>query len=244
MLKKLWSLEFRFWLMKTLPVAGLGNLTDEEIKQNGISHTSYVKHQKGKKNSLLLFIFLLCPFTVPLFPSTANALPGQRTDAVAAWITANPTLRPGIRDGLRVTRSSTPAQRFTFQASVLPPGRVMPPKDRGTIRTERMTFFDAINGMTLDRLRESLRVIYGATVYEDYDRARLVYDYPVPETIDLGRRQNRSLLEQQQGELRVGERYAYWLEITKNDGDKAFNGQITVFLKEDLGKLETELRDR
>lgn len=244
MLKGLWRLEFGFWLMKALPVAGWANSTAAQIKQNGMSQTSNVKPQKRKKNSLLPFIVLLFPFTVPLVPSTANALPGQSTDAVAAWITANPTLRPGIRDGLRVTKSSTPAQRFTFQASVLPPGRVMPPKDRGTIRTERMTFFDAINGITLDRLRESLRVIYGATVYEDYDRAQLVYDYPVPNAIDLARRQNRSLLELQQGELRVGERYAYWLEITKNDGDKAFNGQITVFLKEDLGKLETELRDR
>jgi hypothetical protein len=233
-----------FGMIKTSAVGDSGNTTVEEIKQNDISQMSAVKPQKRKRNSLFPFIFFLFPFSVFLLPSTANALPGQSTDAVAAWIKANPTLRPGIGDGLRVTKSSSPAQRFTFQASVLPPGRVIPPKDRGTIRSERMTFFDAINGMTLARLRESLRVIYGATVYEDYDRAQLVYDYPVPETLDLARRQNRSLLELQQGELRLGERYAYWLEITKNNGDKAFNGQITVFLKEDLKKLETELRAR
>ncbi|GAB4207520.1 MAG: hypothetical protein Fur006_65480 [Coleofasciculaceae cyanobacterium] len=233
-----------FGMIKTSAVGDSGNTTVEEIKQNDTSQTSKVKPQKRKRNSLFPFIFFLFPFSVFLLPSTANALPGQSTDAVAAWIKANPTLRPGIGDGLRVTKSSSPAQRFTFQASVLPPGRVIPPKDRGTIRSERMTFFDAINGMTLARLRESLRVIYGATVYEDYDRAQLVYDYPVPETLDLARRQNRSLLELQQGELRLGERYAYWLEITKNNGDKAFNGQITVFLKEDLKKLETELRAR
>jgi hypothetical protein len=227
-----------FGMIKTSSVGDSGNTTVEEIKQNDISQMSAVKPQKRKRNSLFPFIFFLFPFSVFLLPS------GQSTDAVAAWIKANPTLRPGIGDGLRVTKSSSPAQRFTFQASVLPPGRVMPPKDRGTIRSERMTFFDAINGMTLARLRESLRVIYGATVYEDYDRAQLVYDYPVPETLDLARRQNRSLLELQQGELRLGERYAYWLEITKNNGDKAFNGQITVFLKEDLKKLETELRAR
>ncbi len=147
-------------------------------------------------------------------------------------------------DGLRVSKSSTPAQNFTFQASVLSPGRLTPPKDRGTIRSEHMTFYDKINGVTLDRLRESLRVIYGLTIYQDYERAKLVYDYPVPQTIDLARRQNRPLLAQQQGELRLGERFAYWLEITKTDTDKAFNGQITVFLKEDLDKLEAQLRDR
>ena len=244
MLKGFWSLDLGFGMIKTSSIGDSENTTVEETKQNGISQASNVNYQKGKRNSLLPFIFFLFPFSFSLLSSTANALPGQSTDAVAAWIKANPTLRPGIGDGLRVTKSSSPAQRFTFQASVLPPGRVIPPKDRGTIRSERMTFFDAINGMTLARLRESLRVIYGATVYEDYDRAQLVYDYPVPETLDLARRQNRSLLELQQGELRLGERYAYWLEITKNNGDKAFNGQITVFLKEDLKKLETELRDR
>lgn len=189
---------------------------------------------------------LLFPLTVflLLFPAIANALPGQRTETVAAWINANPTLRPSLGDGLRVTKSSTPAQRFTFQASVLPPGRLTLAKDRGTIRSERMTFYDRMNGVTLERLKESLRVIYGPTVYEDYNRATLVYDYPVSTTIDLSRRQNRPLLEQQQGELRVGERFAYWLEITNTERGKAFNGQITVFLKEDLNKIEAEVRDR
>jgi hypothetical protein len=195
---------------------------------------------QGQRSKLLfpLTVFLL------LFPTIANALPGQRTETVAAWINANPTLRPAIGDGLRVTRSSTPAQRFTFQASVLPPGRVTIVNDRSTIRSERMTFYDMINGVTVERLRESLRVIYGPTIYEDYDRAQRVYDYPVPATIDLARRQNRPLLEQQQGELRLGNRFAYWLEITNTESGKAFNGQITVFLKEDLNKIEAEVRAR
>jgi hypothetical protein len=51
-------------------------------------------------------------------------------------------------------------------------------------------------------------------------------------------------LEQQQGELRLGERFAYWLEITNTESGKAFNGQITVFLKEDLNKIEAEVRAR
>jgi hypothetical protein len=187
---------------------------------------------------------LLLPFYGLLWCTAANALPGQSTETVAAWINANPTLRPGIGDGLRVTKSSTPAQRFTFQASVLPPGRITLPRNRGIIRSEQMTFYDAINGVTLDRLKESLRAIYGPTIYQDFDRAQLVYEYPTPQVIDLGRRQNRLLLERQQGELRLGERFAYWIEITKTDKDQALNGRVTVFLKEDLDKLEAELRDR
>ena len=202
------------------------------------------ERQKANRNALFLFPFFLFPFSFCLLPSTANALPGESTNAVAAWINANPTLRPSIGEGLRVTKSSTAAQRFSFQASVLPPGRVAPPQDRGTIRSERITFYDSINGVTLNRLRESLRVIYGPVIYEDFERSRLVYDYPVPETIDLSRRQNRRLVEQQQGELRLGERFAYWIEITKTDTDKAFNGQVTVFLKQDLDKLQAELRNR
>jgi hypothetical protein len=174
----------------------------------------------------------------------ADALPGQSTDRVVAWINAHPTLRPGVGDGLLVNKSNTPAQRFTFQATVLPPGRVTAPRDRGTIRTERISFYDMINGVTPDRLKESLRVIYGPVIYQDYQRARLVYDYPAPETVDLARRQSRSLLAAQQGQLLLGERYAYWMEITRTDSGKAFNGQLTVFLREDLDKLETELRDR
>jgi hypothetical protein len=90
---------------------------------------------QGQRSKFLfpLTVFLF-PFCFLLFPSIANALPGQRTEAVAAWINANPTLRPAIGNGLRVTRSSTPAQRFTFQASVLPPGRLTLAKDQGTIR--------------------------------------------------------------------------------------------------------------
>jgi len=208
------------------------------------TQNSKLKTQNSKLKTRILNGKILLLFSFFLFPSTANALPGQSTQTVTAWINANPTLRPGIGDGLRVTKTNTAAQRFIFQASVLPPGRLTTPKDRGTISNERMTFYDAINGVTLDRLRESLRVIYGPTIYEDYDRAKLVYDYPVPETIDLARRQNRPLLELQQGELRLGERFAYWLEITKTESGKAFNGQITVFLKEDLDKLEAQLRDR
>ena len=133
----------------------------------------------------------------------ANALPGQSTDTVTSWINANPTLRPGIGDGLVVRKVNTPAQRFSFQASILPPGRISVPTDRATIRSERLAFYDAINGVTLERLKESLRTIYGLEIYQDYERARIVYVYPSPETVDLSRRQNLPLLAAQQGQIAI-----------------------------------------
>jgi len=174
----------------------------------------------------------------------ADALPGESTQTVAAWINAHPTLRPGMREGRLVSKSNTAAQRFTFQATVLPPGRVNFPTDRGTIRSERIYFYDMINGVTPDRLKESLRVIYGPIIYQDYEQARVVYDYSLPQAVNLARRQNLNLLAAQQGKLLLGERYAYWMEVTQTDKGKAFNGHLTIFLKEDLDKLQTELRDR
>lgn len=187
---------------------------------------------------------LLLGIGLALSGHPANALPGESVDTVQAWINAHPTLRPGIGDGLRVTKSDTAAQQFTFQATVLPPGRVMAPRDRGRIRSERMSFYDRINGVTFDQLEDAVRVIYGPTIYDDFNRARIVYEYPVRETIDLARRRRLPLLEAQQGQLRLGERFAYWMEVTQTSSGEAYNGQLTVFLKEDLDKMETELRHR
>ncbi|HBL14200.1 MAG TPA: hypothetical protein DD379_22995 [Cyanobacteria bacterium UBA11162] len=173
----------------------------------------------------------------------AEALPGDTVEAVTAWIAAHPTLQPGIGDGLTVRKSDTAAERFTFEARVLPPGQIGFPTDRSIIRSERISFYDMINGVTPNRLTESLRIIYGPAIYQDYQRAKLVYAYPSPETVDLARRQNRPLLAAQQGELLLGDRFAYWLEVTQTDSGKAYNGHITIFLREDLDKLETELRD-
>jgi hypothetical protein len=174
----------------------------------------------------------------------AQALPGQTTDKVISWINANPTLRPGAGDGLIVRNSSTAAQRFNFEASVLPPGRITFPKDKSAVRTESLHIFDMINGVTRDRLKESLRTIYGLDIYQDFERGTVVYSYPSPETVDQARRQRLPLLEAQQGELRLGDRYAYWMEVVPTKSGKAFNGQVTVFLKEDLNKLQTELLGR
>lgn len=195
-----------------------------------------------KKRKLGSFLFI--GMIVGLIANPAQALPGQTVETVAAWIAAHPTLEPGIGDGLVVTKRNTAAQRFKFEASVLPPGQITFPTNRRIIQSEQISFYDMINGVTPERLTESLRVIYGPAIYQDYQRAKLVYAYPTPETIDLARRQNRSMLLARQGELLLGDRFAYWLEVTQTENGKPINGRITVFLPEDLDKLEVELRNR
>ncbi|MEQ9367424.1 MAG: hypothetical protein RIG63_00125 [Coleofasciculus chthonoplastes F3-SA18-01] len=195
---------------------------------------------KKSKLESVLFIGMV----LGLIANPAQALPGQTVETVAAWIAAHPTLEPGIGDGLVVTKQNTAAQRFKFEASVLPPGQIAFPTNRRLIQSEQISFYDMINGVTPERLTESLRVIYGPAIYQDYQRANLVYAYPTPATIDLARRQNRPMLIARQGELLLGDRFAYWLEVTRTENGKPINGRITVFLPEDLDKLEVELRNR
>ncbi|MDD1416398.1 hypothetical protein MEN41_17790 [Dolichospermum sp. ST_con] len=198
----------------------------------------------------LLKLLILPSFLIPwlsieiLLNSPVKALPGDSTEEVTSWIQAHPTLQPRQGERLFISKSDTAAQRFTFQASVLPPGRIIFTKDHATIRTEGMTMFDAVNGITLQRLEESLRVIYSLDVYQDYNDAQIVYQYPNQSNISTSRLAKTPIREALQGELRLGDRYAYWVEIAKPSGKKAIVGNITVLLKADLGKLETELRTR
>ncbi len=179
-----------------------------------------------------------------LISSATQALPGQTTDEAVAWINANPTLRPAIGNGLVVKKSNTPSQRFNFQSSLLPPGRIDVPRNRTTIRSERYAFFDMINGVTFERLVTSLRIIYGVDIYQDYQQSQIIFNYPTQEMINRSRRQNLPLLEARKGQLRLGNRYAYWLEIVETENGMAFDGQMTVFLKEDLEKFAAELQSR
>lgn len=174
----------------------------------------------------------------------ADALPGQTVEEVAAWIKGNSTLRPASGEKLLVRKSDTAAQRFIFQASVLPPGKVAPARNAGVIRTESLSVFDMINGVTRERLEESLRAIYGMDVYQDYDRARIVYAYPSQPNLAESRNRVEPLLAAIRGELRQGERYAYWLEIAQVRNGYAYTGQVTLLLKDDVEKLNQELRSR
>lgn len=200
---------------------------------------------KSLLNCLILPISLVPWLSMGILGNShADALPGQSTEEVGTWIKAHPTLQPRSGEKLFVQKTDTAAQRFTFQASVLPPGRVEFSKDRGTIRSERISMYDAINGMSFARLQESLRVIYGLEIYQDYDRAQVVYEYPNQKVVNSARLAKTPIREALKGELRVGDRYVYWVEIAQPKTGKAFTGQMTVLLKTDLDKLENELQVR
>jgi len=212
----------------------MGHLKSKRNKTPRIRLTK--KHQFL---SLLSLGALLALGTTP-----AEALPGQKTETVIAWINSNPTLQPTAGEGLIVKRSDTPAHRFEFRASVVPPGRISTTYNPGIVRTERYFVYDSINGVPPERLVESLRILYGLDIYEDYQLARVVYAYPSRETEELSRRHNQRAIPADRGELREGKRFAYWMEVTYREDGKPISGKITVFLKEDLEKLNVELRDR
>ncbi len=193
----------------------------------------------GIRLGLLGFGLLLISGAMP-----ARALPGQTTKEVAAWMQANPTLRPSQSEKFLVTKSNTAAQRFTFEASLLSPGRIKGSPNAGIIRSERLTLFDMRNGVTQERLKESLRAIYGLEVFQDFDRAQVLYTYPSEVTIQQAIAQNNPLLASLQGELRRGGRYAYWLEIAQTPEGLAYAGRLTLFLRNDVDLLEAEIRNR
>lgn len=191
------------------------------------------------KLGAVLSIGLMC-----LCSGRAIALPGQSTEEVATWIQAHPTLRPNPGEKLLVRKTDTAAQRFSFQASVLPPGKATPITDKSVIRSERISLFDMINGVSANRLEESLRVIYGLDIYQDYARANVVYQYPGAATAYTAQRRATPVMAALQGELRSGDRFAYWIEIAEARNGKAYSGQVVVFDKANLDKIETELRNR
>lgn len=199
---------------------------------------------KSKMNGVKLRSIFGFAVLFALGASPARALPGQTTDEVAAWMQANPTLRPSRGEKLLVRKSDSAAQRFTFQASLLPPGRLSTFPNAGRVRSETLTIFDVLNGITQNRLKESLRAIYGLDVSQDFDRAKVLYTYPSEAVIQEAVAQNNPLLASLQGELRQGSRYAYWLEVAQTAEGYAYSGRLTVFLKNDLNKLEAELKSR
>ncbi|HLP88720.1 MAG TPA: hypothetical protein VK184_09050 [Nostocaceae cyanobacterium] len=201
--------------------------------------------KKSLHHLLILPVSLISGLTAAfLLHHPAQALPGETIEEVTSWIQAHPTLRPSSGEKLIVTKSDTAAQRFTFQASVLPPGRVTFTKERNKIRTEKISMFDAVNGITFNRLYESLRVIYGLDIYQDFNRAQVIYQYPNQSAINQSRLAKTPIREALQGELRLGDRFVYWVELAQPRDGKAIAGNMTVLLKKDLDKLEGELRIR
>ncbi|NJN75478.1 MAG: hypothetical protein HC796_03610 [Synechococcaceae cyanobacterium RL_1_2] len=93
------------------------------------------------------------------------------------------------------------------------------------------------NGVTPQRLSESLRVVYGAMVYDDYRQSQVVCAYPSREMMDAGVSQNLQLTQAIRGQIRQGNNFGYWLEVIPTNTGIAYNGSITLFMLDDLDKV-------
>jgi hypothetical protein len=180
-----------------------------------------------------------------LMATPAHAIPGQTIDEAAVWMQSNSTVRPSANEKFLVRRVNTAAQQLTFNASVMSPGKLtrLAPGGR-IIRSETLSLFDMRNGVTLARLRESVRSIYGLDIAQDFAQSAIVKTYPTEARIQEAVTKQNAQLAAQQGELRQGERFAYWLEVAQTENGKAYSGQLTVFLLDDLEKLRSELANR
>lgn len=181
---------------------------------------------------------------VGLGSGQVQALPGQPVTEVAAWIQSHPTLQPAPGEVLLVRRTDSPSRRFTFEASITAPGRATAGDRKDIIRSESMSLFDTVNGVSQARMEESLAVVYGEDVYQDYRQASVVLRYPTAEMLSQAENLDRPLLRYAEGELRQGQQYAYWVETVQTPDGKPQNGQITVLLLEDLPKLQSEIESR
>ncbi|MFG6097652.1 hypothetical protein SPB21_20480 [Leptothoe sp. ISB3NOV94-8A] len=168
-------------------------------------------------------------------------LPGDSVNEVKTWMQGHPTLRANSREGLRVHRADIPSRRFTFQASVFPIGGFQRPennavwssanrrRDLSTVRREEFILVDYDEPVTIARLEESLRTLYGPDTYADYRRAPSVYNY-TSETNTI------------QGEVRLGNNYAYWVEVTPDIHGVITTGRLNVILSEDVDRLQNYLQ--
>ena len=178
------------------------------------------------------------------FTQTAQALPGQGSDEVLLWMKANPGIRPSPTEKLTVQRSNGPSQRMSFEASVLSPGRVIPSRTGGRIRSETLTLFDMLYGVSEARLEATVRSIYGLEVHRDFQTAKVIYAYPTIKAEATALRANQPIAAALKGELRQGKRFAYWTEIVRNRDGLNYGGKVVVFLDEDLSKIEAEIKSR
>jgi hypothetical protein len=174
----------------------------------------------------------------------AQALPGQGSDEVILWMKSNPGIRPSPGEKLIIRRSNGPSQRMSFEASLLAPGRITPLNSDGRVRSETLTLFDMLYGVSEARLEDSIRSIYGLAVHRDFQQAQVVYSYPTPVAENQAIRAKQPIAAALKGELRKGDRYAYWTEIVRNREGLNYGGKVVVFLVEDLAKVESEIKSR
>jgi len=187
--------------------------------------------RRGAQGSLGLGIALAAVGSLAL-PSLA--IPGQSVRVAESWIRNNPTLSPAPNERLSINRTPSPGQRFSFQASLFPVAGGMPDNARRIIRTERFTLVDHANDITVDRLEESLRLIYGPQIFNDYRQGQILFEYPTDQATE---NPNLTLV----GAVRSGERFAYWYELAYGESGTPYLGRMAVFLKEDLPMLRERL---
>lgn len=126
--------------------------------------------------------------------TSASALPGQTIDEAAAWMQAHPTLRALPSERLSIRRNDTPSSRYTFHGSVFGPSggsgeSLLLRRRRGErvlVRSEKFTLVDIVRGISIPRLEDSLRNLYGAEIFADYRRAETVMVYSPGRAEDRG----------------------------------------------------------
>lgn len=178
--------------------------------------------------------------------SQASALPGQTPEEAEAWMQAHPSLRARPSEGLSIRRNDTPSQRYTFHASLFGPSggsgeSILLRRHSGEtimVRSEKFTLVDIVRGVSIPRLEDALRSIYGAEVYADYRRAQSVIVY------SPGRPEDRGTRRASRAQLMEGDLYAYLVEVMPDPDGTIHTGAVTVMLREDVPAIREGLRNR
>lgn len=175
----------------------------------------------------------------------ADAIPGQPVNEAKAWMQAHPTLRALPNERLSLRRNDTPARRYTFHGSIFGPGGggstlLERGLDSGpmVVRSEKFTLVDLINGVSVSKMEDALRMLYGAQVYADYRRAASVLVH------SSGRVEDGGTARSPRAQLTEGELYAYIIEVIPDADGIIHTGAVTVMLKEDIPPLKAALEAR
>ncbi len=181
------------------------------------------------------------------FTTAASALPGQSVDEAEAWMQAHPTLRALPRERLSIRRNDTPSRRYTFHGSVFGPGgggsnQGLLLRERSgepiIVRSEKFTLVDIISGVSVPRLEDALRTIYGAEVYADYRRSQSLLVY------SPSRLEDRGTQRAARSQLYEGDLYAYLVEVLPNPDGTIHTGAVSVMVKEDIPEFKIALSSR
>lgn len=178
--------------------------------------------------------------------TSAAAIPGQPVEEAKAWMQAHPTLRATPSERLSIRRNNTPSRRYTFHGSVYGPGggsgeSLLLRRSSGeeiVVRSEKFTLVDIIGGVSVTRLEDALRSLYGAEIFADYRRADTLMVY------SPGRPEDRGTARAPRSQLLEGELFAYLIEVIPDLDGTINTGAVTVMLKEEAETLQLAIRER